>query len=125
MGIRDPRGAANSIFAVAEIDDASFSTSGDYERGFVRNGVRYHHIIDPATGRPAKRSRSVTVRAADAITADMWSTALFILGPDQGLALVKKMSNLDAVFVGADNQVTVSSGLEGRIKILRQPTPGP
>ena len=125
VGIRDPRGAANSIFAVAEIDDASFSTSGDYERGFVRNGVRYHHIIDPATGRPAKRSRSVTVRAADAITADMWSTALFILGPDQGLALVKKMSNLDAVFVGADNQVTVSSGLEGRIKILRQPTPGP
>ena len=67
----------------------------------------------------------MTVRAADAITADMWSTALFILGPDQGLALVKKMSNLDAVFVGADNQVTVSSGLEGRIKILRQPTPGP
>ena len=125
VGIRDPRGVADSIFATAEIDDATFSTSGDYERGFVRNGVRYHHIIDPATGRPATRSRSVTVRAADAITADMWSTALFILGPDQGLALVKKMPNLDAVFVGADNQVTVSPGLKGRIEILRQPSPGP
>ena len=125
LGIRDPRGAPGAIFAVADIKDASFSTSGDYERGFVKNGVRYHHIIDPATGYPANRSRSVTVSAPDAITADMWSTALFVLGPVKGLALVEELPGVDAVFVGADNRLEVSSGLKGRIRILGAPTAGP
>ncbi|HEY6035068.1 MAG TPA: FAD:protein FMN transferase, partial [Kofleriaceae bacterium] len=72
VGIRDPRG--EDLFAGMPITDHSFSTSGDYERGFVgKDGVRYHHILDPRNGFPAHASRSVTIRAKDAYTADSWS----------------------------------------------------
>ena len=57
VGIRDPRGAPDAMFALAPIEDHSFSTSGDYERGFVKDGVRYHHILDP-------RDRSARARVA-------------------------------------------------------------
>lgn len=124
VGIRDPRSERAVPFAVAEIQDRTFSTSGDYERSVIKDGVRYHHILDPATGRPAARSRSVTVMAADAFTADAWSTALFVMGPEKGMPLVEKMPGLDAVFVGPDNRVHVSSGLRDRVRMHRQPTPG-
>ena len=63
VGIRDPRGPRDAMFALAPIKDHSFSTSGDYERGFVKDGVRYHHILDPRTGQPAtRRARSRSAR---------------------------------------------------------------
>lgn len=124
VGIRDPRGDSATPFALAEIEDQTFSTSGDYERSLIKDGVRYHHILDPATGQPATRSRSVTVMAADAFTADAWSTALFVLGVDKGLPMVEKMPGLEAVFVDEHNQVHISSGLQGKVYILRPPTPG-
>ncbi len=89
VGIRDPRGPRDSMFAVAPIKDHSFSTSGDYERGFVKNGKRYHHILDPRTGYPATASRSVTIRATDAFTADAWSKVMFIDGPKEGMEVIK------------------------------------
>jgi thiamine biosynthesis lipoprotein len=124
VGIRDPRGPRDDSFAVAPVRDRSFSTSGDYERGFVKDGVRYHHILDPRTGQPARRTRSVTIMAKDAFTADAWSKVLFILGPKEGLALAARLPDFEAVFVDADNQVTMSRGLEGRVRILHPPTPG-
>ena len=84
VGIRDPRGQHDAMFALAPIKDHSFSTSGDYERGFVKDGVRYHHILDPRNGQPAHASRSVTIRAKDAFTADAWSKVMFILGWKEG-----------------------------------------
>jgi len=87
--------------------------------------VRYHHILDPATGQPARRSRSVTVMAKDAFTADAWSTALFVIGVEKGMPMVEKMPGIEAVFVDAANKVHVSSGLEGKVWIHKQPTPGP
>lgn len=124
VGIRDPRGERAAPFAVAPVKDSTFSTSGDYERFVVKDGVRYHHILDPVTGQPATRSRSVTVMARDAMTADAWSTALFVIGPERGMPLVEKMPGIEAVFVGADNKVHVSSGLTGTLVVLKQPTPG-
>lgn len=124
VGIRDPRGARDHSFAVAPVEDRAFSTSGDYERGFVKDGVRYHHILDPRTAQPARATRSVTVLARDAFTADAWSKVLFILGPEKAMPLVERTRDLEAVFVDADNQVHVSSGLSGRLKILSPPTPG-
>jgi FAD:protein FMN transferase len=124
VGIRDPRGAPDAPFAIAGIEDRTFSTSGDYERSVVEDGKRYHHILDPRTGYPADKARSVTVMARDALTADAWSTALFVIGPDRGLKLVESMPDLEAVFVTADNEVLVSSGLEGTLKVLKPPTPG-
>lgn len=123
LGIQDPRGPGGEPFASVEVEDATFSTSGDYERFFMRDGVRYHHILDPATGQPARGCRSVTIVARDATLADGLSTGVFILGPERGMALVEALSDVEAVIVTADNQVRISSGLTGRVTILHPPTP--
>ncbi|MCP4445903.1 MAG: FAD:protein FMN transferase [Myxococcales bacterium] len=124
VGIRDPRGSRDATFAVAEVANRTFSTSGDYERFVIKDGVRYHHLLDPATGRPSTRSRSVTVLAPNALTADIWSTALFVLGHERGMKIVETRAELDAVFVDKDNHVHISSGLQGTLRVLKEPTPG-
>lgn len=124
VGIRDPRGPRDQSFALAPVEDHAFSTSGDYERGFVKDGVRYHHILDPRTAQPARATRSVTVLARDAFTADAWSKVLFIMGAKEAMPLVEKLPDFEAVFVDADNQVHISSGLTGKLKIVHEPTPG-
>lgn len=127
VGIRDPRGASkDAMFATAPVEDHSFSTSGDYERGFVKDGKRFHHILDPRTGFPAMKSRSVTVRAKDAFTADAWSKVLFILGPTEAQKLIKreKLTDFEVVWVDDKNEVTMTPGLSSTVTILKQPTPG-
>jgi FAD:protein FMN transferase len=124
VGIRDPRGTRDASFAVAPVEDHAFSTSGDYERGFVKDGVRYHHILDPRTAQPARATRSVTVLAKDAFTADAWSKVLFIMGAEAAMPLVEKLPDFEAVFVDADNKVHMSSGMKGVVKVLHDPTPG-
>ena len=126
VGIRDPRGPKDSMFAIAPIKDHSFSTSGDYERGFVKDGVRYHHILDTRTGQPARASRSVTIRAKDAFTADAWSKVMFIDGVELGEKVIKdnKLDDFEAVWVDDQNKVTVTPGIEKDLKRLKEPTPG-
>jgi thiamine biosynthesis lipoprotein len=125
VGVRDPRGRdANDYFAMLEVEDHAFSTAGDYERGFVKDGRRYHHIIDPRTGFPATASRSVTIWAKDAFTADAIDDAVFILGPEKGLALVESLDDTGAVIVDEHNKVWISKRLEGKVHVLRQPTDG-
>jgi len=124
VGIRDPRGGRSAPFAILPLSDATFSTSGDYERSVIVDGKRYHHILDPKTGRPASRVRSVTVKADDAITADVLSTSLFVMGVERGMKLVERTRGVEAVFVDADNQVHVSSGLQGKLQLLHPPTEG-
>ena len=112
VGIRDPRGPRDSSFAVAPLRDHSFSTSGDYERGFVKDGVRYHHILDPRDGQPARKTRSVTVMAKDAFTADAWSKVLFILGADDAMKVIDSLDDFQAVFVDDHDVVHMSKGLK-------------
>jgi thiamine biosynthesis lipoprotein len=123
LGIADPRAPDGAIFARIELSNSTFSTSGDYERAFVKDGVRYHHILDPATGQPGRLCRSVTILAKTGVLAEGLSKGVFLLGPDQGLALVEQ-SGADAVVVDADNQVQVSKGLKDKLEILHQPTDG-
>lgn len=123
LGIQDPRGPADQPFALVELSDATLSTSGDYERFFEHGGVRYHHLLDPATGQPARGSRSVTVVTRAATRADGLSTGVFILGPERGMALVERLPEVEAVIVTADNQVRVSSGLRDKVVIVKPPTP--
>lgn len=122
VGIRDPRGGPETYFAAAEVTDATFSTSGDYERFFVKNGKRYHHILDPDTGRPASACRSVTLMARDATTAEWLSKGVFILGVEKGLALVERTEGAAAVIVDAKNQLYISQRLAGKLKLLGKPT---
>jgi len=109
--IQHPR-ASDKFFAKFKFDEGAVSTSGDYERFFEAGGVRYHHVIDPATGYPARRAVSATVLANDSRTADALSTALFVLGPEAGIALADSL--------GID---TVILSIEGD-KILRRTTRG-
>jgi thiamine biosynthesis lipoprotein len=125
LGIQDPRGPANQIFASVELSDSTFSTSGDYERFFIKDGHRYHHILDPVTGEPANGSRSVTILAPSAMIADGLSTGVFILGPEAGMALIERLPDVEGVIVGSDNKVLISSGLEGRLTMLSPPTDAP
>jgi FAD:protein FMN transferase len=127
VGIRDPRGERDEMFALMPIEDHAFSTSGDYERGFVKDGVRYHHILDARTGYPAGASRSVTIRAKDAFTADAWSKVMFILGPQDGLALIEKykLRDFEVVWVDAENKVTMTPAIAKQLQLRKQPTPGP
>lgn len=124
VGIRDPRGPDGDFFAVAPIRDAAFSTAGDYERGFVKDGVRYHHILDPRTGKPATACRSVTILAPDALTADEIDDAIFILGPEEGMKLLARHPGAGAVIVDKDNKVHISDNLKGVVEIVHPPTPG-
>jgi thiamine biosynthesis lipoprotein len=123
-GVRDPRGPEGAHFAVMPVMNHAFSTAGDYERSYVVEGKRYHHIIDPRSGYPATASRSVTIWAKDALTADALDDAVFILGPEKGLELVESLDEVGAFIVDADNRVWTSKRLEGKIKIERPPTGG-
>jgi FAD:protein FMN transferase len=125
VGLQDPRGKPNALFAAIELTDAAFSTSGDYERFFMRDGRRYHHILDPDTGEPAQRCRSVTIMARTSTVADGLATGVFILGGEQGMALIEKLPDVEGVIVTGDNQVQVSSGLKGRLVQLTSPTDAP
>jgi thiamine biosynthesis lipoprotein len=121
-GIRDPRGPENDYFATMAVSDHAFSTAGDYERSYVVAGKRYHHIIDPRTGYPATASRSVTIWAPTALLADELDDAVFILGPEKGLALVESIDGVGAVIVDAHNKVWTSQRLEGKVHPVHPPT---
>jgi thiamine biosynthesis lipoprotein len=124
-GLQDPRGAPDTSFAAIDLRDETFSTSGDYERFFMRDGRRYHHIIDPLTGEPARGVRSVTIVARRAVLADAVAKAVFVAGPDAGMKLLEELPDVDGVMVTAANEVRVSSGLEPRLTVLAPPTDGP
>ncbi len=125
LGIRDPRGPADRSFAALDLSDSTFSTSGDYERFFIKNGRRYHHILDPDTGEPAGRCRSVTIVTDRAVMADGLSTGVFILGPEAGMALIERLPGVEGVIVSSKNEVLVSSGLKGRLIAIAPPTDAP
>lgn len=112
VGLRDPDNT-NAILAVLPLEDQAISTSGDYERFFIKDGVRYHHILDTKTGYPASLCRSVTVLAPDATTSDALSTSVFVLGPQRGLALIERLENVEAIIIDRNGTMSLSSGLTG------------
>jgi FAD:protein FMN transferase len=125
LGIRDPRGPADKSFAMLDLADGTFSTSGDYERFFIKDGRRYHHILDLSAGEPARGCRSVTLVTERAVVADALAKGVFILGPDEGMALIERTAGLQGVIVSAKNEVLISSGLRGRVTLLAPPTDAP
>jgi FAD:protein FMN transferase len=120
VGIRDPRGAEDQVFASLDLSDGTVSTSGDYERFFVEGGRRYHHILDPDVGQPARGCRSVTIVTNRAVVADALSTGVFVLGPTAGMALIERLSDVEGVIVSDRNEVLISTGLKDRL-VLRAP----
>lgn len=110
IGIQHPR-QTNELLVTLQLKDQAVVTSGDYERYFERDGIRYHHIFNPATGNPARQCQSVTVVANDAASADALATAAFVLGPDAGLKLLESLADVEGLVVSADGQLLKTSGL--------------
>ena len=110
IGVRDPQ-HEEKIIAMLPLVDTSISTSGDYERYFDEGGVRYHHLIDPATGKSPNSVRSVTILAADGLTSEAYSKMVFVMGLGRGLQLINAHQGIDAVIVDAAGKLHYSSGL--------------
>ncbi len=110
IGIRHPRDESKLI-ANLPLQDVALSTSGDYERFFEQNNVRYHHIIDPKTGDSAREIQSATILANDSTTADALSTSIFILGVEKGMALVNQLPNVSAIMVNSKGKMFLSKDL--------------
>lgn len=110
VGIRHPDDRER-VIARIPLEDAAISTSGDYERFFDEDGVRYHHIIDPATGKSPHGVRSVTIIAPESTLAEGLTKSVFIMGPERGMALVDSQPDVDAVVVTAEGKVLYSKGL--------------
>jgi thiamine biosynthesis lipoprotein len=111
VGIRDPRKGPNSVIARIPLVDAAISTSGDYERFFEENGVRYHHIIDPHTGHSASKVRSATVIGPYATRTDGLSKTAFVLGPEKALEIYDRLDDIDAIIVKLDGTIVYSKGM--------------
>jgi thiamine biosynthesis lipoprotein len=109
VGVQHPR-KPEGLMAVVSLKDSSISTSGDYEIYYEKKGKRRGHIIDPRTGAPVPRLQSASVIAPDGMTSDALSTSLFVLGPENGIRLVKKLPGVEALIVSEGGKVTCSDG---------------
>ncbi len=109
-GIRDPRDPGRVVVRLP-LQDEAVSTSGDYERYFEEDGVRFHHILDPDSGLPAGALRSATVIGPDATLTDALSTTLFVLGVERGMALIARLPDYEAVLIDHQGRMAVSGGL--------------
>jgi len=107
IGLQHPR-LKDNLIAKVHLSAAALATSGDYERFFIKNGERYHHLLDPLTGQPARQCQSVTVMAPSAMDADALATTVFILGADRGMALVAKLPAIHALIVDQRGRVLLS-----------------
>ena len=110
VGIRHPDNK-NRIVLSMPLADVGISTSGDYERFFDEGGVRYHHIIDPKTGRSPSGVRSVTIIGPTATDTEGWSKGVFIKGPVEGIRLIEQHPEMDAVVVDKNGKVWYTKGL--------------
>lgn len=110
VGIKNPRGEGHVI--KLPVENLAVSTSGDYERYFEADGTRYHHILNPVTGKSVSGVRSVTILGDNATLTDAMSTTVFVMGVHKGLALVNRMQNLSAVIIDDLGKVYYSNDLE-------------
>ena len=120
IGIKNPRqtNTKDEIIARVYLSNEAISTSGDYERFFIVDGQRFHHLLIPGTGYPAHTCRSVSVIAEQAVMTDAFSTALFIIGPEKGLELAKKME-IDAMIIDDKGTIHTTPGLRGKYTVER------
>ncbi len=117
IGVLHPRKPDAVIAKLALTDWDTMETSGDYQRYIMRDGVRYAHILDPRTGRQPRQLASVTVVLSSSADGDIFTTALFVLGPERGLAVLRRFPGVEAIMITDDGTVLVSPGLEGKAEI--------
>jgi thiamine biosynthesis lipoprotein len=114
IGIQHPR-ESQKILARLSVSDTAVATSGDYEKFFIHQGKRYHHIFNPKDGFPTEGCQSVTILCKEGIMADALATAVFVLGPEKGYGLCQKFEGVDCLIVDKEGKVIFSPGLKRRI----------
>jgi len=116
IGITDPAEKTQVMGNLRLDPNQTVATSGDYQKYFEVAGVRYHHLLEPATGYPGMYNRSVLVVAANGFDTDYYSTLLFLMPPEKALDLAEKLPEIEAMIVSRDNKIYASSGLKDRIE---------
>jgi thiamine biosynthesis lipoprotein len=114
IGIQNPR-ESQKLLARISVSDMAVVTSGDYERFFNYEGKRYHHIFNPKDGFPTDDCQSVTVLCKEGMIADALATAVFVLGPEKGYSLCRKLDGVECLIVDKEGKTIISPGLKGRI----------
>lgn len=119
IGIQDPRNNKGRYIAILKVSNKAVVTSGDYERFFIKNNRRYHHILDPSTGYPAESGIiSVSIISPSGIDADALSTTAFVLGAKKGLDFIEKYhKDTEAIFITEDKKIITTKGLRGKLKL--------
>jgi FAD:protein FMN transferase len=117
IGIRHPR-RAGELLATVELTRGWVVTSGDYERYFIRDGRRYHHILDPRTGFPAAGPQQVTLVGEELAILNGFSSAIMVLGAEKGRALIGRLAGVKALIVEPDGRVWLAPGSEEQLKLL-------
>ncbi len=119
IGVRDPESDAGSTMGVLKLKDNSIVSSGTYERFFIQDNVRYHHILNTETGYPEQNKMlSVSIISDRSVDGDALSTTVFLLGLEKGYAYVETLENIDAVFIMEDHSVYVTSGLKDKFSLM-------
>jgi FAD:protein FMN transferase len=116
VGIKHPR--KDGILGFIEVEDLSVLGSGDYERFFMKDGKRYHHIFNPKTGYPVEGLTGMTLVYPDPLMADAWDTALFVLGADKGMRMLEHYPGMEVVMVTESGEILYSTGLKNALTIL-------
>ena len=112
-GITNPDKSSDEPYACrVQIGETALVTSGDYERYFIADGVKYHHIIDPETLMPARYFTSISIFTPNSALADALSTALFCMSYEEGLALVNKIGNIEVIWIDTDYNVKMTPGVK-------------
>lgn len=111
IAIQHPRDETKILGIVKFSGERAIATSGDYERYFIKDKIRYHHILNPATGRSARGCISATIIAPTALEADALATGVFVLGPKQGMELIERLPEVEGIIVDPQGKIYKSSGL--------------
>jgi FAD:protein FMN transferase len=114
VGVENPR-KHGDIITILQLDNQAVATSGDYQRYFLHEGTRYHHIFDPRNGKPASKAILATVIASDVMTADVYSTAVFVMGKEDGLKFLEN-NGLEGIIID-ENGAGVTKGLKSKIRV--------
>jgi thiamine biosynthesis lipoprotein len=113
IGLQHPR-KPQELLAAFAVQNQAIATSGDYQRYFIKDGIRYHHIFDPQTGRPARLMVSTTIITTEVMDADAMATAVFVMGPEKGIEWIDSMDNVEAMLVLNDGSIHYSKNFRGQ-----------
>lgn len=116
VGIRDPRNRDKQAVLIP-LSESAMSTSGDYERYFEQDGQRYHHILNPKTGKSTYEVQSVSIIGPQSVYNDALSTAVFVMGLEKGIGLINGLPEFEAIVMDKNRRMHYSNGLENGVSV--------